>query len=58
MPGKASLGRCSGGVVEVVEAVLVADSLRFPFSCDASPRVKSAEAAVPNVLDTGLDARR
>jgi len=48
MPGKASVGRCSGGVVEVVEAVLVADSLRFPFSCDASPRVKSAGAAVPN----------
>jgi hypothetical protein len=58
MPGEAGLGKCSGGVVEVVEAVLVADSLRFPFSCDASPRVKSAGAAVSNVLNTGLDALR
>jgi hypothetical protein len=52
MPGKASLGRCSDGVVAVVEAILVAD---FP-GC-LSPSLVGG-SVVPKVLDTGLDARR
>src|SRR5580658_1350275 len=39
MPGEASAGRCSGGIVEVVEAILVADFLRSQLPSDASPRV-------------------
>jgi len=36
MPGKASAGRCSDGVVAVVEAILVADFLVFRLPSDAS----------------------
>ena len=39
MPGKASAGRCSGGIVEAMEAILVADFLRSQLPSDASPRV-------------------
>ena len=39
MPGEASAGRCSGGVVEVVEAILVADFLRSRLYSYAFPRV-------------------
>src|SRR5579863_2351375 len=37
MPRKASVGRCGGGVVEAVEAILVAQFLGFPFPYNGSP---------------------
>jgi hypothetical protein len=55
MPGKASLGRCSGGVVKVVEAILLADFIGFQLPSDAS--LGFVGPAIP-ILDTALDAQR
>jgi hypothetical protein len=57
MPGEASAGRCSGGVVAVVEAILVADFLGVRLPADASPSLVG-RGVVPKVLDTGVDARK